>query len=115
MLIEYRNCLLLAVVALAAALALAACSTTPHRTSAERAADAELAARVRSALSADHDIYSWHIDVDVNRGVVELKGFVYEDKERQLAQSDAESVPGVHSVDMEIALMGGGISSESSN
>lgn len=70
---------------------------------------------MRSALSADHDIYSWHIDVDVNRGVVELKGFVYEGKDRRLAQTEAESVPGVHSVDMEIALMGGGISSESSN
>ena len=115
MLVEYPNRQLPAVVALAAAFAVAACSTTPPRTSAERTADAELAALVRSALSADHAIYSPHIDVEVEHGEVHLKGFVYAGAERQLAQSDAQSVPGVQTVDMEIVLMGGGISSESSN
>ena len=112
MIIEYRHRLLV-VIALAAVSAVTACSTTPPRTAAERAADAELAALVQSALHADRAIYSPHIDVEVKRGEVHLKGFVYSDTERQLAQSDAESVPGVQTVDMEIGLMGGGISESS--
>jgi osmotically-inducible protein OsmY len=114
-LIERPIRLLPAALALSAMLALVACSATPRRTTDERAADATLAAQVRSALSADHDLYSWHIDIDVKRGAVELSGFVYSDKDRQLARTDAEAVPGVQSVDMQIVLMGGGISSESSN
>ena len=89
-----------------------ACSTTP-RTPEQRAADAELAAQVRSALSADDAIYAPHIDVDVVRGEVHLKGFVYPDRERQLAQVDAEAVPEVRAVDMKLGLMGGGISGNS--
>lgn len=97
---------------LAAVVAAGACSSTP-RTTDERAADATLAARVQAALRADHAIYSPHIDVEVERGEVHLKGFVYSDTERQLAQTDAESVPGVLTVDMELDLMGGGISQSS--
>jgi osmotically-inducible protein OsmY len=104
-----------AAVALTVLLGAVACSATSGRTTDERAADAALAAQVRSALGADHELYSWHIDIDVKRGVVELTGFVYSDKDRQLARTDAEAVPGVQSVDMQIVLMGGGISSESSN
>lgn len=99
--------------ALAAAFALIACSTTAPRTPSERASDAEIAAQVRSALGAEQGIYSPHIEVEVERGEVHLKGFVYSDSDRQLAQSDAESVPGVQAVIMEIDLMGGGISENS--
>jgi osmotically-inducible protein OsmY len=100
------------VVVLAALAALSACSTTP-RNSAERAADAQLAAQVLAAVRADDAIYSPHIDVEVELGEVHLKGFVYTDAERQLAESDAGSVPGVRAVVMEIGLMGGGISENS--
>jgi osmotically-inducible protein OsmY len=99
---------------LLAVFATAACSTLAPRTSAQRATDAELASRVQAALRADPVIYSPHIDVEVERGEVHLKGFVYSDRERQQAQTDAETVPGVQTVDMEMAIMGGGIS-ESSN
>jgi len=100
------------VLALTVIVAASACTSTP-RTADERAVDSELAARVQAALRADHGIYSQHIDVDVERGEVHLKGFVYSDSERQLAQSDAESVPGVQAVVMELDLMGGGISQSS--
>jgi osmotically-inducible protein OsmY len=98
-----------AVLALTVIVAASGCTGTP-RTTDERAVDSELAARVQAALRADHGIYSQHIDVDVERGEVHVKGFVYSDAERQLAQSDAESVPGVQAVVMELDLMGGGIS-----
>jgi hypothetical protein len=100
------------VVALAALSALCACSTTP-RTSSERAADAQLAAQVLAAVRADDAIYAPHIDVEVELGEVHLKGFVYTDAERQLAEADAGAVPGVRAVIMEIGLMGGGISENS--
>jgi|HubBroStandDraft_6_1064221.scaffolds.fasta_scaffold693332_2 osmotically-inducible protein OsmY len=102
----------LVVLAFTVVVAAGACTSTP-RTTDERAVDSELAARVQAALRADHGIYSPHIDVDVERGEVHLKGFVYSDTERQLAQSDAESVPGVQAVVMELDLMGGGISQSS--
>jgi osmotically-inducible protein OsmY len=113
--IDGPNRLLPACVAVAGLLAVVACSTAPRRTSEERLADAELAAQVRSALRADRALYSPHIDVEVERGEVHLKGFVYSGAERQLAQRDAESVAGAQLVDMEIGIMGGGISAESSD
>ena len=112
-LIVYPNRLLLAVVAVAVLFGIGSCSTTPHRTSEERAGDADIEAKVVSALKMDHSLYSEHIDVVVDRGVVHLKGFVYSDHERLLAQTDAESVTGVQSVDIELDLMGGGISEAS--
>ena len=110
--IELAKHPVLTVLALALVVAAGACTSTP-RTTDERAVDSELAARVQAALRADHGIYSQHVDVDVERGEVHLKGFVYSDTERQLAQSDAESVPGVQTVVMELDLMGGGISQSS--
>jgi osmotically-inducible protein OsmY len=107
--IELAKRPLLAVLTLALVVAAGGCTSTP-RTTDERAVDSELAARVQAALRADHAIYSQHIDVDVERGEVHIKGFVYSDAERQVAQSDAEAVPGVQAVIMELDLMGGGIS-----
>ena len=109
-LIVYPNRLLLAVIAVAVLFGIGSCSTPPRRTSEERAGDADIEAKVVSALKTDHSLYSQHIDVVVDRGVVHLKGFVYSDHERLLAQTDAESVTGVQSVDIELDLMGGGIS-----
>jgi osmotically-inducible protein OsmY len=110
--VEFAKRPLLVALVLAAVVVAGACTGTP-RTTDERAEDATLAARVQAALRADHAIYSQHVDVEVERGEVHLKGFVYSDTERQLAQTDAESVPGVKTVDMELDLMGGGISQSS--
>jgi osmotically-inducible protein OsmY len=112
-LVEYPNRLLLAVVAVAVLVGAASCSTTPRRTSEEQASDADIKAKVVSALKSDQNLLSEHIDVVIDRGVVQLKGFVYSDHERSLARTDAESVPGVQSVDIELDLMGGGISEAS--
>ena len=62
------------VLVVAAIVAAGGCTGTP-RTTDERALDADLAAWVQAGQRADHRIYSQHIDVDVERGEVHLKGF----------------------------------------
>jgi osmotically-inducible protein OsmY len=94
---------------LLAACALAACSTTPPRTPAERAADAAIAGQVQAALLADPDIYARHIEVAVNRGVVNLGGFVWEVTDFASARRDAATVPGVTTIVTDMDLMRGGI------
>ena len=112
-LMRHANRRLPAVVALAAACSVVACSTTPRRTAGERAADAEIATRVEAALLADPNIYARHIDVAVDRGVVHLGGYVWEDEDFQLARNDAASVPGVKIVDTQMELMRGGVAGSS--
>jgi len=87
-----------------------ACSTLPRRTPTERSADAALAAEVESVLRADPNIYARHIDVSVDRGVVELGGFVWTNQEYLLARNDAAAVPGVRAVNTQMDLLRGGIS-----
>jgi BON domain len=101
------------VLALIAVCAAAACSTLPSRTPTERSADAALAAEVESVLRADPNIYARHIDVSVDRGVVELGGFVWTNQEYLLARSDAAAVPGVRAVNTQMDLLRGGISGTS--
>ena len=90
-----------------------ACSTTSHRTAAERQADEEIAAGVQAALLADPYLYARHIDVEVVSGVVHLGGYVWEDGDFQKAQRDAASVLGVKAVRNEMELIRGGISGTS--
>ena len=95
-----------------ALLAALGCATTP-RTSEERAVDAEVAERVEAALGTDSRIYARHVDVNVDRGVVHLGGYVWSDNELKFAKADAAAVPGVLAVADEIELMRGGISGTS--
>jgi osmotically-inducible protein OsmY len=85
------------------------CATTPPRTAAERAADAAIASQVQAALLADPDIYARHIDVAVNRGVVDLGGYVWENEDFATARRDAASVPGVTGIVTDMELMRGGL------
>jgi osmotically-inducible protein OsmY len=87
-----------------------ACSTSPPRSEAERAADAASASRVEAALDADPKIYARHIDVSVIRGVVHLGGFVWSDDDYLFARNDAAAVPGVTTVVNQMELMRGGVS-----
>jgi osmotically-inducible protein OsmY len=105
-----RNAAVRTVLAVIAASSVAACSTLPSRTPAERGADAAIAAEVESALLADPNIYARHIDVSVDRGVVELGGFVWTNQEYLLARDDAASIPGVRAVNTQMDLTRGGIS-----
>jgi osmotically-inducible protein OsmY len=95
-----------------ALLATLGCATTP-RTPEERAVDADVAERVEAALDTDSRIYARHVDVNVDRGVVHLGGYVWTDSELQFAKADAAAVPGVLGVSDEMELMRGGISGTS--
>ena len=92
-----------------ALLALLGCASTA-RTPEQRAADTDVKARVEAALNADPRIYARHVDVNVNRGVVHLGGFVWSDSEMRFAKADAAAVPGVRGVADQIELMRGGMS-----
>jgi osmotically-inducible protein OsmY len=83
------------------------CATTP-RTPQERAADADVKTKVESVLDSDSRIYARHVDVNVDRGVVYLGGYVWSDSELRFAKADAAAVPGVLSVANQIELMRGG-------
>jgi osmotically-inducible protein OsmY len=96
-----------------AAFAVLACSTTPRRTAEQRVADADVASRVQAALLADPDIYAQHIDVRVDRGVIHLGGYVWEDEGFGRARLDAASVPGAHTVITEMELVRGGLAGTS--
>ena len=103
---------LLAVGGSIALLTVFGCATTP-RTPQERAADADVEAKVESALDSDSRIYARHVDVNVDRGVVHLGGYVWSDSELRFAKADAAAVPGVLSVANEIELMRGGVAGTS--
>jgi len=103
-----RNGALLAVMALVAAYCVVVCSTLPRRTPAARSADAAIAAQVESVLLADPNIYARHIDVTVDRAVVQLGGFVWTNQEYLLARNDAASIPGVNAVNADMDLLRGG-------
>ena len=83
---------LLAAVVVSAAVG---CSTGPRKTEAERQADKETADRVQAALSADQELYSRHINVHANSGVVRLSGYVWSQPDLLEAQRIAEVVQGV--------------------
>jgi osmotically-inducible protein OsmY len=102
-----------AVMLLVTACAVAACASTPPRTTAERLADADTADRVQAALLSDPDIYARHIDVAVNRGVVQLGGYVWENDDFQSARRGAASVAGVMTVVAQMELMRGGLAGSS--
>jgi osmotically-inducible protein OsmY len=98
-----------ALVAASISVAIVACVSAPPRSGLERAADAETADRVQAALFADPNIYARHIAIAVDRGVVRLGGYVWENEDFQRARSDAAAVPGVRSVLTEMELMRGGV------
>jgi len=114
MMIRIKKCLrvLFAAGGCLALLAALGCTTTP-RTPEERAVDADIAERVGAALGTDSRIYARHVDVNVDRGVVHLGGYIWSDSELRFAKADAAAVPGVLGVSDEIELMRGGISGTS--
>lgn len=87
----------------------AACMTT-RKTDAERAADDDMAARVHDALVADQVLYSRHITVRADSGVVTLGGYAWTPEELLAATQDAEQVSGVTRVVNRIEVDRGAIS-----
>ncbi|HTX04532.1 MAG TPA: BON domain-containing protein [Steroidobacteraceae bacterium] len=69
--------------------------------------------RVRAALSADQVLYSRHINVRADDGVVTLGGYVWTTEELVLARADAKRVPGVTKVVDRMEVDRGAISDSS--
>ncbi len=73
----------------------AACAMGPRKSDAQLQADKETADRVQGALTADTMLYSRHITVRADNGVVSLGGYVWTQPELEDAVRVAQSVPGV--------------------
>lgn len=96
---------LVALVAGTALLGMAACSATrTQRAPGEHIDDAVVLTSVKSALASDPVTKAGEINVDVNRGVVKLAGFVDTSGEKSQAGNVARKVDGVKSVKNDIAV-----------
>lgn len=94
-----------ALIATTALLGMAACSATrTQRAPGEQVDDAALLTSVKSALASDPITEAREINVDVNRGIVKLSGFVDSSKEQAQAVQVARSVEGVKEVQNDIAV-----------
>ena len=99
---------LVALIASGALLSMAACSATrTQRAPGEQVDDAVLLTSVKSALVASPVTEAGEINVDVNRGVVKLAGFVDTPKEKSTAGDVARNVDGVKTVQNDIAVKQG--------
>jgi osmotically-inducible protein OsmY len=86
-----------------------ACATAPPKTANELQANREIADRVESALDADRFLFTRHISVRVDSGVVHLEGYVWSPTDIYEAKRVAKRVPGVTVVVNELELQTGGI------
>jgi osmotically-inducible protein OsmY len=82
----------------------------PRKTDAERAADNDMAARVQAALTDDTVLYSRHITVRADGGVVTLGGYAWTPEELLAAKQDAQQVAGVTKVVNRIEVDRGAVS-----
>jgi len=85
------------------------CTTAPTKTSEQQVNDKETTEAVQAALKANTHIYSQHITVQADNGVVHLGGYVWTDDDLYDAERTAESVPGVRKVVDEMELERNGI------
>ena len=96
---------IVSVIAATAMIGMAACSSTrTQRAAGEQVDDAALLTSVKSALVSNTVTEAGEINVDVNRGVVKLSGFVDSSQEKSKAAQVAGSVDGVKSVQNDIAV-----------
>ncbi len=78
---------------------LAGCASNPTSRSTGRVFDdAAITAKVKLALARDRDVPSHDVNVTTYRGMVELSGFVQDEKVAQKAADDARNVAGVSQV-----------------
>lgn len=80
------------------------CATAPARTASELQANKEISDRVESALNADKFLFTRHISVRVDSGVVHLEGYVWSPTDIYEAKRIAKRVPGVTLVVDELEL-----------
>lgn len=66
--------------------------------------DAATTARVKTALLADSQVSGTDIEVETDKGTVQLSGYVDSDAERERAELLAKTVSGVKAVDNDLRL-----------
>ncbi len=91
---------------------MSACMTT-HKTPEQRQADSALVDRVQAALKADDTLFSRHITIRADNGVVTLGGYVWTPEELVLARQDTQSLPGVTKVVNRIEIDRGAVTDSS--
>lgn len=87
----------------------AACASAPPKTANELQADKETADHVERALNADKFLFTRHISVRADNGVVHLGGYVWSPTDIYKAKRIAGRVPGVTVVVDELEIQRGGI------
>lgn len=88
---------------------LTACAVESHKSAAANQADRATAQRVEAALAADQELYSRHITVRADDGVVRLTGFVWDPPDLVEAERIAAAVPGVTHVVSSLELQRNGM------
>ena len=100
---------LVAAIAATALLGAAACSATrTQRSPGEHLDDAVILGNVKAALVAEPNTSAREINVEVNRGIVQLNGFVDSPAERTRATLVATEVDGVLEVRNNLGIKSGG-------
>ena len=107
------NRIVRAALAIALSCLAAACVMHPPKTAAEREADKDLVDRVDASLKADPGLYSRHINLRADNGVVTLSGYVWTTEELVKAKQDAERVAGVVKVVNRVEVDRGAVSDSS--
>ncbi len=92
------------------AVVVSACASGPRKSDAQRNEDTATVDRVQAALEADQQLYSRHITVSADSGVVSLGGYVWTQPDLEEALRIAEGVQGVSRVVNDLELERGGIS-----
>jgi osmotically-inducible protein OsmY len=95
--------------AVALALALGACSTTPEgetkQTAGSYVDDATVTAKVKTAIATDVGVKAAaNVNVETHRGVVQLSGFADSGEQASRAAEAAQKVSGVRSVQNDIRV-----------
>ena len=95
--LEHRSSASL-LLAVCAAVAAVACSSTPPKSPEQERADTATAERVHAALEANPIYYFRDVEVSVDYGVADLSGYVWTTDALYAAQGIARRVPGVTGV-----------------
>ena len=82
----------------------AGCASGPPKTEAQAEADKVMAERVEAALNSDRSLFAKHINVNADKGVVRLSGYVWEASDFEEAVYIASNVPGVTQVINDLEL-----------
>ena len=98
----------LSIVTIVAAIALTsvACQTTTGKTAGDTVSDASISTMVQSKLTADRMSNFTRVDVDTERGVVNLSGVVQSAEQKAKAAEIARQVNGVKRVNNNLQIQG---------